>query len=257
MYICNPAICKCVKLLNCEFPKDRNAFVMHGFGFDTINGEFKVVVILLWVSDHALQSKAQVYTLGSNSWRTVSNAPKMLFLQGCSAFVNGSLHWLTRDDQVEDGSMIIVSFNLSSEEFGVIPCPKFNCITIMRSFTSESSTQLVELGGCLSVVEASFGNHIEIWIMKEYNVKESWTRFSVSKSYLVRMKSKRVKAVSFRKNSEIILLCDSSTLVSYNTETGNFTTLEVDGLNNNLADFPKYVGHAFSYAESLILPKSA
>ncbi|PIA31871.1 hypothetical protein AQUCO_04700013v1 [Aquilegia coerulea] len=231
---------------------------MLGFGFDIINKVYKVVVLFLWANGRVLESETQVFTLGSSLWRTVNKAPKMRFVKGCSAYVNGSLHWLTRGEPGDGSrSKIIVSFTLSSEEFGVIPSPEFNYLSTIESFKADSLIQLVELRECLSIVDSSFDHHIEIWVMKDYNVKESWTRFCVSKYYLEGMQFKLVNAISFRQNNEIVLLCDFLSLVSYNTETGNFTTVEVGGLNNNADDFRKYYGGAFSYVESLISPKSA
>ncbi|PIA31894.1 hypothetical protein AQUCO_04700034v1 [Aquilegia coerulea] len=158
MCICDPAIRDYVKLPIYESFKSKNCFPKFGFGFDTISKEFKVVAISLWNSDGTLQSEAQVYTLGSNSWKRLTNVPKVSFIRTGSAFVNGSLHWLATGE-TEDGLELtkIMSFNLSSEHFGVIPSP-----AVVESKSARSFMQLVELRGCLSIVDYFYDRHTEI-----------------------------------------------------------------------------------------------
>ncbi|KAF6154984.1 hypothetical protein GIB67_004586 [Kingdonia uniflora] len=72
-----------------------------------------------------------------------------------------------------DGESVITSFDLKNEKWGVVHIPE-NMVLKDHSF------YLGVLGGCLSIADCSFEDHIEIWIMKEYNVNESWARlFSV------------------------------------------------------------------------------
>ncbi|PIA58338.1 hypothetical protein AQUCO_00500337v1 [Aquilegia coerulea] len=213
MYICNPATRDYVKLP--KFKSIISSLVFgFGFGFDVINKEFKVVVVIK--PFFGSQREAQVYTLGSsNCWRTVNNAPKENFFYSSSAFVNGSLHWFAYDES-ESGlkSRRIVTFNLSSEDFGVIATHEFS-----NQHYLNASNEIVEFG-------------------RDYNVKTSWTRFIVSKFSLDGIQFKKFNAISFQKNGEIILLCDNSKLVSYNTDSGNVMALEVDGMKN-LDDFRK------------------
>ncbi|PIA31890.1 hypothetical protein AQUCO_04700031v1 [Aquilegia coerulea] len=259
MYICNPAIREYVKLPNIVFPNGGKSNLMNGFGFDIINNKFKVVVIFVCLNGR-WEPKSQVYTLGSNSWRTLqSKIPKIKSFKAGSAFVNGSLHWLTRVES-EDGlrSTMILSFNLASEDFGVISTSGFNFLSRESYLKAKNTINLVELGGCLSLVDSSSSHHINIWILKDYSVKTSWTGFSISKFSLDGIgRFEKVYVISFRKNGEIILLCDDSKLVSYNTETRNVMALEVDGLGNTLEDGPKCFGSTLPYVESLISPKSA
>ncbi|KAF5206303.1 calcium homeostasis endoplasmic reticulum protein-like, partial [Thalictrum thalictroides] len=100
MYICNPAIRDYVKLPNLETLQSRKSAPMFGFGFDVVNQKFKVVAIFVWMSGRDIQSEAQIYTLGSNSWTRLSDVPNTRFIRSGSAFVNGSLHWIARGDKL-------------------------------------------------------------------------------------------------------------------------------------------------------------
>ncbi|PIA31897.1 hypothetical protein AQUCO_04700037v1 [Aquilegia coerulea] len=244
MYICNPATRECIELPKFNPPQcSKHSFgsdFAYGFGFDVISKDFKVVLIL---NLNCYQNEVQVYTLGSNSWRTIGEVSTAAILDFSSAYVDGSLHWLDRDvGQRGAFRKKILSFNLSSEEFRVIRTPELIC--------RPDNLQLMALGGCLSIVDPFFDNHIEVWSMKEYGVEESWTKICVSKVCLEGLQIFTPKAISVGKNSEIKLLANSSALVSYNIGTGSFTSLEVDGIETPQG-FPKFFG-AFSFVESLI-----
>ncbi|KAL5731334.1 hypothetical protein ACHQM5_004073 [Ranunculus cassubicifolius] len=237
MYICNPATRDCVQLPIFNHIQCSQATLIRGFGFDAISNEFKVMQMATYVGGRSndTESEVQVYTLGSNSWKNVGKAPDSKFVKVMSAFVNGSSHWLAvsgsgdSDNPFPLFSMDIVSFNFSSEKFGVIPTPEFGFVTENNTVPEPAYFELTVLGECLSVVDCSFEHHMEIWVMKEYNVKKSWTRYSVTKYYMDRQFS-IIQAISLHKDSEIVLLYGASRLVSYNIERKTYTPFEVDGI---------------------------
>ncbi|KAF9588765.1 hypothetical protein IFM89_015492 [Coptis chinensis] len=100
---------------------------------------------------------------------------------------------------------------------------------------------------CLSVIDNFSAGHIEIWIMKEYNVKESWTRYVVSKLDVDGVLCETVQPILLRKNGEIVILYDRMELVSYNIGNGNFNAFEVHGLPG----LPHETYKIFSYVETL------
>nr|POE68620.1 hypothetical protein CFP56_62620 [Quercus suber]POE91788.1 hypothetical protein CFP56_69258 [Quercus suber] len=68
--------------------------------------------------------------------------PFLLRMQPYAASFNGRLHWLDQDKK--DGSTIIVSFDLESENFHDIPIPD-NC----KSRLDGKDCHVALLGGCL------------------------------------------------------------------------------------------------------------
>ncbi|VVA27898.1 PREDICTED: F-box [Prunus dulcis] len=132
--------------------------VAFGFGFHPTTMEYKIV----WISylnntyqghQLPLQSRVQVLTLGSNAWR-ISVFPRCKLEQGSSeALVNGNLHWVTTRHKHRPGRL--------SPGCGSLNICNFH---------------LVVLGGCLSAVVCHDDGKIDIWMMKEYGSKESWTK---------------------------------------------------------------------------------
>ncbi|CAB4308550.1 unnamed protein product [Prunus armeniaca] len=85
--------------------------------------------------------------------------------------LNGALHWLLMDRVgVEHQSSVIISFNLAEENVREIPLPLASIDTrnyIVGAFRD-----------CLCLIHSGVdgGMHNEFWIMKEYGVRESWTK---------------------------------------------------------------------------------
>ncbi|PIA31886.1 hypothetical protein AQUCO_04700028v1 [Aquilegia coerulea] len=246
-YVCNPCTRVSVCLPCFNSTECGKAFLVSGFGLDPLSNNYKVVQVFSQIYGNCYdRQEVQVYTLGSNSWRNLGYAPDFQFIFGLTAFVSGSCHWLAKDGV---GSRIIVSFDLGREVFGVIPSPEF-------SFHSESdcvSFRIAKLGGCLSVADCSFEDHIEIWILKEYDEKESWIKHFVMKGEGMLWNIK-CYPITIWMNSDILLMCDCEKLFSYNIVSGKSTPLKVDGLHEHPPEqgtLPYCFG-VFSYVETLI-----
>ncbi|XP_057495640.1 F-box/kelch-repeat protein At3g06240-like [Actinidia eriantha] len=111
--------------------------------------------------------QVEVFTLKTNNWRVIQGFKDIHGIYGPGAFLNGALHWLVSPPE---GTPAIVSFDLATEilfqEVVPPPCQGFADFTIQSVGVS---------GGYLSVLG---GDHtrMEIWVMKEYGVRESWTK---------------------------------------------------------------------------------
>ncbi|KAK1377215.1 putative F-box and associated interaction domains-containing protein [Heracleum sosnowskyi] len=160
--------------------------VVYGMGYDCVNDNYKVVRIM--DCDHELDSEFMVYSLISNSWRRIKDFPYFIefgTLGKQNVNVNGALHWpVTMKSQIEDFLRLnedflrpfnfdskIVSFNLATEEFGLIALP--------TSRDENFPIKVVELGGRLSVHCNERMNYIDIWVMGCYGVKESWSKLYI------------------------------------------------------------------------------
>ncbi|KAF6151152.1 hypothetical protein GIB67_037360 [Kingdonia uniflora] len=157
--------------------------------------------------------EAEVLTLGTDTWRRVGVPPYELSMS--PFYFNGAIHWITK---FKNKLLLIASFDMASEEFGDVPCPKFYVNGCLSSINQEY--QLRVLGGCLSLTECLFENDFEIWVMKEYNVKESWT-----KQYIIGHRgipygvwSGSLKPLCIRSNGEILFKLGLN-LFSYHPET--------------------------------------
>ncbi|KAF2284834.1 hypothetical protein GH714_031001 [Hevea brasiliensis] len=91
--------------------------------------------------------------------------------------VNGKLHWANSPFIHPRGNNRLISFDLADEKFRMVPIPD------SAGFERHGyhRLKLVTIGGCLSVVlNINYGS-FEIWVMKEYGVRQSWTKeFNIS-----------------------------------------------------------------------------
>lgn len=187
IYICNP-----FTMLYIELPKlikDRAKLGDLSFGFDPTAKEYKVVHIefrrqrktggpVLNVDASILvKSEVQILTIGSPCWRNLGMIPYCFIWSTSKAMVNGRLHWLSRPNKFTTASLII-SFDLENEQFNEVPKP--DCCGLDSCFHN-----LMVLKGRLSAAAYHDYENLEIWVMKEYGVMESWIKqFNIANNYL-------------------------------------------------------------------------
>ncbi|KAM7280693.1 hypothetical protein ACFE04_007827 [Oxalis oulophora] len=169
--------------------KDRccvGAVFCYGFGYDHLNDDYKVVRIAQFTDIYAkcMHCEVMIYSLKQNAWRKVTQdfPYSLTVVHNSSAFVSGNMHF-----QVEPISQLapvllihkraanmIVAFDFSMENYNVVPLP--------HSLLSRNiHLNFTVLGGCLCVIPiTNRAVRGDIWVMKEYGVKDSWVKlFSV------------------------------------------------------------------------------
>ncbi|XP_060206774.1 F-box protein CPR1-like isoform X2 [Lycium barbarum] len=152
----------------------KNYYVIYGFGYDEFRDDYKVVGIS-YGSDGV---EVKVYSLKSDSWTSVDycweilNAPgssQKMKLYGTGLFANGKLHW----DTITSGPIMrwgrnIISFDLANEKWEKMEKPSYG--------VGESDLWVGKLGSDLCVYSDYRTTHLGAWVMKDYGVKESWTK---------------------------------------------------------------------------------
>ncbi|KAL2524041.1 F-box protein CPR30 [Abeliophyllum distichum] len=89
--------------------------------------------------------------------------------------------------------------------------------------------RLAVLGGCLCLVCAR-KSRVNIWVMKEYGVEESWTKL-ITIGFPLTEPVDILKPLVYSKNSEKVLLnCDEKRLVWYDLRRKTITNVSVSGL---------------------------
>lgn len=142
---------------------DRERMVCYGFGYDSRGDDYKIVGMLAFF--------VVLYSLRTQSWRELRYRGQCPSRDGANAvLVNGRLHWTLP----HWGS--VLSFDLHDEEWHEVPLPEYHHVDNFEC------VQLSVLDGCLcvtySIRSSSSCNEIvsHVWVMKEYGVKESWTK---------------------------------------------------------------------------------
>ncbi|XXG58392.1 hypothetical protein AAC387_Pa04g0712 [Persea americana] len=164
LYISNPITGECKKLPSKE--RYRHAWAM-GIGFDSARKEYKVVRGVC-EPEKQFSWKVEIHILGTNSWRQIVNFPSSCWGFSLCNFsdvlVNGSLHWCPS----RETPLHITSLDMSEEQFGVVPTPEL---------ANHHHIQLMAWKGFLTLIQQLWEERsVHIWVMKEYNVRESWTK---------------------------------------------------------------------------------
>ncbi|CAK9180400.1 unnamed protein product [Ilex paraguariensis] len=257
LYVYNPFTRK-----HKELPKSikfEQQEVVFGFGFHPVTKEYKVVKIIYYGTAYNadnrpwrysrvrnrdfLNSEVQILSLSSNTWRSIGEVPFQLERRSSEALVNGRLHWLTQWGKYHGVlGRVIVSFDLADEQFREVPRAGSGFLTTCYFY-------LGVLGGCLSALVPLSFRRLEIWVLKEYDMKESWIKEYNFDSYMPRVvhqdlhrqhgiwkdviNRKIVRILCVMKNGKILLEYTAGNLISYDPESKTFENLTFQGMPGN------------------------
>ncbi|XP_055804041.1 F-box protein CPR1-like [Solanum dulcamara] len=162
-------------------PRAKKTEPAFGFGYDELHDDYKVVIIsynyTIRTSDDI---EVKVYSLKSDSWTSVDYCDEGIFFIKKSpgycgeilidnGFLGGKLYWGTSISDPNPNvhnSRNIMAFDLANEKWEKVEEPSYG----------ERETELLvgKLGSDLCVFIDYKTIHIGVWVMKEYEVKESW-----------------------------------------------------------------------------------
>ncbi|XP_047961892.1 F-box protein At3g07870-like [Salvia hispanica] len=235
IYICN--------LINREYtelsyPDDYTPYqsLQFGFGVSKISRKYKVI----WINSdfHC------VYTLGRGTWRRVEADPASVYsLLGRAISCNHNLHWTAYDSR--NNIWTFCSFDVETECFDIFSYPP----------TGDRSGSLSVLRDCLCYSYYARNNEIVIWMMKEYQVDESWTvEYKMSTAGLdisnFNTRYMHVAAIKLFKDGDVLMMLDHSILVYYSNKTRTLRRV------NMLKDADAKKGYAQIFNPSLLSLKS-
>ncbi|EOY26580.1 F-box family protein [Theobroma cacao] len=190
---------------------DKNTIL--GFGYDVSNSDYKVVKMFRSKTQNCF--KVMIYSLKANSWRRIKDCPYDIFTNyNDGAYVNGSLHWV--GDEIDEffGGKVIFALNLGTEEYfevpeGDISFKKKKCGGDCTIFGYMNAGVL---GGYLCVSHwystCSIEDHVNLWVMKEYGVKETWTELLHLSRDEWLTNIFHTRAIAYSRSGEKILLDD-------------------------------------------------
>ncbi|XVE87676.1 hypothetical protein DITRI_Ditri19aG0006900 [Diplodiscus trichospermus] len=177
-----------------------NGYV-YGFGHDPISDDYKVVKIMHLgrVDGKPLETEVKVCSLKRNRWRKIQDIPCVFSFPGAKGvFASGALHWvLTQKLQLSEET-VIVALDLGSESYREVPQPEYKDKIFQLN--------VGVLGGSLCAMANYDDVRVDLWIMKEYGVKDSWTRlFSVASEEVIGP-LRSVKPLAYSKSGDQVLL---------------------------------------------------
>ncbi|KAL3824583.1 hypothetical protein ACJIZ3_020612 [Penstemon smallii] len=188
------------------------------FGYDYVTDDYKVVKILeyYYQTAHGYRAETLVYSLKSNSWRSVKDCPYLPWLHVPGVFVNGALHWISAMSGNQD-ELMIVAFDLATEDYYTLPLPP--AISKQRR---RSPWILDALGECLLVTWKDSVYHLD-----DYGGKNMWTKlFSFSSIGLGDF-----RPIAYLKTKgEFFLKGDEDEYFWVNTEKKSAKKVRIDGV---------------------------
>ncbi|XP_050205661.1 F-box protein CPR1-like [Mercurialis annua] len=147
-----------------------NVMYMAGIGYDSLNNNYKIVVAESY-KFHKDSIEVHIYDLKKSSWEARNYYFPYKFVLGNTPVItlpNGILHWHVKTK--DEGRNVILSFDLAEEIFNEVPLPEN-----IYDFSYLSS-----LDGCLSIGIRRRFAPIYVWKMREYGIKKSWIKLTIS-----------------------------------------------------------------------------
>ncbi|XP_076948100.1 F-box/kelch-repeat protein At3g23880-like [Bidens hawaiensis] len=140
-----------------------------GFGYQESTGDYKVVELSFNNKDKR-ETFVKIYSSKSGNWKNIGVCPhRYLFYDGFGKFCNGALHWVaSKDDGSSSYSWLIVSLDLAKETYGEVLQPVYDA--------GDKELALGSLKEWLCVFCDYRGIRADVWVMKVYGVKDSWTK---------------------------------------------------------------------------------
>ncbi|WOH07721.1 hypothetical protein DCAR_0727154 [Daucus carota subsp. sativus] len=261
-YIYNPFVRQSVQKTNICSRQFGKQIVEVGFGLDPIGNEYKLIKMVYYDEPfprkvhtrgfpYYLRSEVQICNVASNTWKSIGSIPCGFKRPSTEHFsspqdifcLNGRLYWLMGSE----GQYCIpriICFDLSSEQFHEVLKPACGGL-------NKPNYLLLVSGECLSAAVYLNNGEVEIWIMKEYNVKESWIRefvieappwninprssnldcFYVHGIWANRvLHGRSVRVLCVLKNRVILIQYKNGKLASYDPENGETRDLWFQGL---------------------------
>ncbi|KAJ8442791.1 hypothetical protein Cgig2_016257 [Carnegiea gigantea] len=217
---------------------------MYGLGYDSASDDYKMVTLSYYdtdnehgydptTDDYCTEMFVNVSSFKTDSWKRAESSPYDHAVGHVTSgvFVNECIHWLA--SRTTDYKSAIVAFDLVEEKFRKLPPPS--------SVDSDKFVfnYLALLGGCLCMFNE---NETYVWMMKEYGVQESWTKFTIND-----LDATEIKLLCLLGREKLVLLKDDEQLVIYNFKEGTLKDVAVCGSAEDL--------HVeASFVESLVSP---
>lgn len=227
-FVFNPSTRESMRVPDCPpslaVPPQEVGYHVHGFGYAPSVKDYMFVKI-------AYGRSVLIFSLKNKSWKRVQDFPFKNLLNDPGTPLNGVVHWFCIG--LGDHVPVIAAFDLAEEKFSGLPPPE--------SIRDSQRCIPGVLRGSLCLLHHNDHSRPRVfWIMKEYGVKESWTKILIAEPYF------SLQPLCYWKNSKILVARNRREMLLYNPRDGTCKSLLANGLQGQF-----YVD---VYVESLVSP---
>ncbi|XP_035835069.1 F-box/kelch-repeat protein At3g23880-like isoform X2 [Helianthus annuus] len=154
-----------------------------GFGYDSSSDDYKVIAGFMKKFD-SKRTSFLVLTLKSNTWKVIGQVKYSIYEGRSGVFYGGALHWFMTHKNLKK---VIISLDLSTEEFKEIPMPD----VYMLYF---DSYRLGVIEECLCIYSIRSPLSTKKWVMKNnkwelYIDNHCQTKYDVAHYFPIRKES--------------------------------------------------------------------
>lgn len=243
----------------------RPGYVFYGFGKDLKSNDYKIVRMVQFKSTAArnhnndggdgeeeeeneeeeegggggfanslFDYEVKVFSVKNRSWHKIRDLPRylrylfefffhLLHRRGYGVFANGVVHWvLPPRIELMELRYNIIGFDLSAEKFVKLPQPEYQD----RNFLLDVGV----LEGNLCAVCNYNQDCVDVWIMREYGVKESWTKLLSIQTTKSISSIQVLRPLAYSKEHDKILLeVNSGRLVWYDIGAKRIRRVKLSG----------------------------
>ncbi|KAF7145497.1 hypothetical protein RHSIM_Rhsim04G0210300 [Rhododendron simsii] len=211
-------------------PDFSSGSTFYGLGYDSASDDFKVIRAIRPKRKNAT-SAVHVFSSRLGSWKRIGEFDYQMVQSHdwtSGTVLNGAPHSVV--ERLGSGmGAVIVYFDATEEKFKEVPSPDCEGANIL---VSSCGVGLGVLGGSLCVVkrhyESHASHHADVWVMKEYGVKESWSKLFVVPIESGEFYSYRCMPLCYANDGEVVMMFDSKMLVSYNPKENSYKTISND-----------------------------
>ncbi|XP_026426050.1 F-box/kelch-repeat protein At3g06240-like [Papaver somniferum] len=202
----------------------------YGFGYDFKTDNYKLVCIATGRSDDdgELDSFSEVYSYTAGSWSRGENIPYVYSDVTGGVLLNGALHWLGEDashwsDDTATRKETIICFDINSEKFMDLQLPEETMTCPEEKFN------IHVLGDSLCLICGVRNVRVDVWVMQNYGVRESWTKQFIITQKEIIADPHSLKIYGSVKDSGILIQVGDS-LGLYDPKNDNIRTLNINGI---------------------------
>ncbi|KAJ6991948.1 F-box protein CPR30-like isoform X1 [Populus alba x Populus x berolinensis] len=186
--------CKKCYVAETEIPRRdlTTGYVYYGFGYDSYGDDYKVVRMAQFVREDGsgdggggggggfgCEYEVKVYRLKNDKWKKIEGLPIRLRLlskpffhilnrRGYGVFAGHALHWIVPQRRQLGIRDCVLGFDIRDDKFFELPQPDYE----NKGMNFQVDVGVLE--GNLCVMCNYEHVCVDVWVMKEYGVKESW-----------------------------------------------------------------------------------